>query len=96
MHEYDRFGLEEEIMKVWNTTVDLDSIIYAILDAKEPPDEDRLTNLLMGVRELHEIRMQKLMDYFEALIHDFDHKDNKKLVGTPETDLPEHQEWTEE
>jgi hypothetical protein len=68
--KYDRFGLEEEIIKVGYTTSDLDSIIYAVLDSPDPPDEDTLTTLLMGVRELHEVRMQELMEYFENLIHE--------------------------
>ena len=32
--QYDRFNLEEEIQKVWNTEEDLDTILYRIMDAK--------------------------------------------------------------
>jgi len=31
----DRFDLEEEIQKVWNTEEDLDTILYRIMDAPE-------------------------------------------------------------
>lgn len=83
--KYDRFGLEDEIMKVWNTTADLDSVMYAVLDSKDPPDEDKLATLLMGVRELHEVRMQELMEYFENLIHENVFKDRQSFGGLPET-----------
>ena len=82
--KYDRFGLEDEIMKVWNTTTDLDSIMYAVLDSKDPPDEDKLTDLLLGVRELHEVRMQELMEYFENLIHENVFHDRQSFGEIPE------------
>ena len=33
----NRFNLEEEIQKVWNTEEDLDTILYRIMDAPEVP-----------------------------------------------------------
>ena len=71
-------------MKVWNTTTDLDSIMYAVLESENPPDEDKLTNLLLGVRELHEVRMQELMEYFENLIHENVFYDRQSFGEIPE------------
>lgn len=38
----NRFNLEEEIQKVWNTEEDLDTILYRIMDAPEVPSEDEI------------------------------------------------------
>ena len=73
--QYDRFNLEEEIQKVWNTEEDLDTILYRIMDAPDgPPSEDEVTNMLIGLKEIHKSRCLKLMDVFESMV------ENKKFV----------------
>ena len=73
----DRFNLEEEIQNVWQTTDDLDTILYRIMDAPdEPPTEDEITNMLIGLKEIHKSRCLKLMDVFESMV------ENKKFVDT--------------
>ena len=71
---YDRFNLEEEIQKVWNTEEDLNTILYRIMDAPEAPSEDEITNMLIGLKEIHKSRCLKLMDVFESMI------ENKNFV----------------
>ena len=67
--QYDRFDLEDEIHKVWQTTEDLETILYRIMDASEgPPSEDEITNMLMGLKEIHNSRCMKLWDVFETMI----------------------------
>ena len=67
--KYDRFDLEEEIQKVWNTEEDLDTILYRIMDAAEgPPSEDDITTMLMGLKEIHNSRCMKLWDVFETMV----------------------------
>ena len=74
---YDRFNLEEEIQKVWNTEEDLDTILYRIMDAPDgPPSEDEVTNMLIGLKEIHKSRCLKLMDVFESMV------ENKKFVDS--------------
>ena len=71
----DRFNLEEEIQNVWQTTDDLDTILYRIMDAKDgPPSEDEVTNMLIGLKEIHKSRCLKLMDVFESMV------ENEKIV----------------
>jgi hypothetical protein len=71
----DRFNLEEEIQNVWQTTDDLDTILYRIMDAKDgPPSEDEVTNMLIGLKEIHKSRCLKLMDVFESMV------ENKNFV----------------
>ena len=67
--QYDRFNLEEEIQKVWNTEEDLDTILYRIMDAHEgPPSEDEIVNMLIGLKEIHKSRVMKLWDVFETMV----------------------------
>jgi hypothetical protein len=73
----DRFNLEEEIQNVWQTTDDLDTILYRIMDAKDgPPSEDEVTSMLIGLKEIHKSRCLKLMDVFESMV------ENKNFVDT--------------
>ena len=66
----DRFDLEESIQSVWQTEEDLDTILYSIMDATDgPPSQDEIVNMLMGIKELHGARMQKLWDVFEDFVH---------------------------
>ena len=74
---YDRFNLEEEIQNVWHTEEDLDTILYRIMDAPDgPPSEDEVTNMLIGLKEIHKSRCLKLMDVFESMV------EKKKFVDT--------------
>ena len=70
----DRFDLEEEIQKVWNTEEDLDTILYRIMDAPDIPSEDEITNMLIGLKEIHKSRCLKLWNVFETLL------ENKKII----------------
>jgi len=87
---YDRFDLEEEIHKVWATEEDLDTILYRIMDApEEQPSEDDITNMLMGLKEIHNSRCIKLYDVFETMVKDkcFTNKDaSLDYRGIPLTD----------
>ena len=75
MTTYDRFNLETEIQNVWQTADDLDTILYRIMDAPdEPPTEDAITNMLIGLKEIHKSRCLKLMDVFESMV------ENEKIV----------------
>ena len=73
---YDRFNLEEEIQNVWHTEEDLNTILYRIMDAPEAPSEDEITNMLIGLKEIHKSRCLKLMDVFESMV------EKKKFVDT--------------
>ena len=67
--EYYRFNLEAEIMSVWNTKDDLQSITSRMMDDPDGPmTEDELTNVLIGVGELHDIRCKKLFNVFESMV----------------------------
>ena len=64
----NRFDLEEAIGHMAQLPNDIDTIIYAVGDAPEPATEDELLNMLIGVKQLHETRYQKMWSTFEELI----------------------------
>jgi wyosine [tRNA(Phe)-imidazoG37] synthetase (radical SAM superfamily) len=67
--KYDRFNLEEEIQNVWQTKDDLDAIAERHYDDPDGPmSADELSNVLIGLSELHETRMKKLWRVFETMI----------------------------
>ena len=70
-HPLIRFNLEEEIQNVWNTENDLDTILYRIMDAPDGPcSEDEITNMLLGLKEIHKSRCIKLWDVFETMVNE--------------------------
>jgi hypothetical protein len=40
------------------------------MDSADIPDEDKLSNLIIGVSYMHDIRMEKLFDMFQTMIMD--------------------------
>ena len=66
--KYDRFNLEAEIMSVWNTKDDLQSITSRMMDDPDPMTEDDIANVLIGLSELHDIRCKKLFNVFETMV----------------------------
>jgi len=83
---YDRFDLEEKIQNVWITSDDLNTILFRVLDDLDgPPSEDQLSNLLIGLQEMHDSRCKELMNVFETMIHDncFGDRDEAKGVHCP-------------
>jgi hypothetical protein len=63
-----RFDLEQAIMRVWGTSEDLDALFEQYLDATIAMTEDEMSNAILGIKTLHELRMQQMWRIFEALI----------------------------
>ena len=78
--KYDRFNLEAEIMNVWQTKDDLESIISRMMDDPDPMSEDDITNVLIGLSELHDIRCKKLFNVFETMVKNNCFKSEKKFM----------------
>ena len=66
----DRFDLETEIQNVWHTKDDLDAVTERIMEDTTFMTEDQISNVLIGLSELHETRMCKLWKVFETIVHD--------------------------
>jgi len=66
--KFDRFEFEQQIMSCWNVTSDLDDLIEGTLDSDL--SQDQIANALLGMKELYEIRFQKLFHQFEQLVRE--------------------------
>jgi len=64
----DRFDLEEQIQNVWQTKEDLDAVTERIMEDTVFMSTDQISNVLIGLSELHETRMWKLWQVFETMI----------------------------
>ena len=83
IQKYDRFNLEEEIQNVWQTKDDLNAITERIYDDPDGPmTEDEISNVLIGLSELHETRCKKLWRVFETMVKEKSFNENNN--GTKE------------
>ena len=73
--EMDRFDLEEQIQTVWQTKEDLDAVTERIMEDTVEMTSDQISNVLIGISELHETRMWKLWQIFETMVHEKGFKD---------------------
>jgi hypothetical protein len=56
--------LEGAIMIAWQTSDDLDLLFKHHGDHPVPMTEDEVSNALWGIKVLHDMRMEKLMDTY--------------------------------
>lgn len=63
----DRFELEQDIMKCWNVTDDLDIVVKHVMET-EKLDRDMLANMLLGMKDLYHLKFEKCFNTFEAMI----------------------------
>jgi len=69
----DRFDLEQHIMECWNVTSDINMLLESVTDSPrfadmQPEHADRIANMLLGVKELYEMRFERLWYTFEDCI----------------------------
>jgi hypothetical protein len=60
----NKIDLESAIMKAWQTSDDLDLLFKHHGDHPVPMTEDEVSNALWGIKVLHDMRMEKLMDTY--------------------------------
>lgn len=64
----NRFELEDAMSNLHQIGEDIETIIYAIGDSPIKHTEDQLLNMLIGIKQLHDTRYQKMWNTFEQLI----------------------------
>ena len=64
----NRFELEDAMSDLYQVGNDIEAIIYAIGDSPVKHTEDQLLNMLIGMKQMHETRYQKMWNIFEQLI----------------------------
>lgn len=60
----DRFDLEQNIMQCWNVCDD----IQLMLDCWDKLDEDAKQNYLIGLKQMYQMKFERLWDNFEGCI----------------------------
>lgn len=66
----NRFDMEQEILAAWGTCEDIQLIYEKFYDNHESMSVDDMANLLLGLKEMHQIRCEKLFNTFEEMIRD--------------------------
>lgn len=64
----DRFDLEQDIMKCWNVTEDID-LLYRNVMEKDLSTDD-VANALLGMKTLYEMKFEEMFNHFETLIRE--------------------------
>ena len=59
----DRFDFEQQIVKCWSITDDVEEVAEGILE--RDLSHDQIVNALMGIKQLYELKFNKLWDLFE-------------------------------
>ena len=81
--------LEDKIMKVWNTTDDIDLLLnwisdhVLIYDVESDADEDELMNLIIGIKGLHHQRCHALFKDFEKVLANSKRTENSRHERAP-------------
>lgn len=65
---YDRFEHEQQVMRCWAIVDELSSLNKAILETDIT--RDKISNVLMGLADLYEIKFNELWDHFENSLKD--------------------------
>lgn len=62
----DRFDLEQEIMKAWAICDDLGILYEHVMD--RDLDKDTISNALLGLQTMYQMKFETLFDTFEQMI----------------------------
>jgi len=65
---FDRLEFEQQIMSCWNVTSDIKDLSEEVLEGDL--SKDQITNVLIGIEHLYNIRFEKLFRQFEQLIRE--------------------------
>jgi hypothetical protein len=64
----NRFDLEDAMSILHQISEEIEIIVYAVGDSPIKHTEDQLLNMLIGIKQLHDTRYQKMWNIFEELI----------------------------
>lgn len=91
MNRFDRFDFEQQIMSCWNVTTDLKDLNEGVIESNL--SKDQISNALMGIEQLYELRFNKLFQQFETLVREHAQSLDRDYLGeTLYDDLETRQE----
>jgi len=62
----DRFDLEQDIMKCWSVTEDIDLLYRNVMERDLTTDD--IANALLGIKTLYEMKFDEMFSHFETLV----------------------------
>jgi hypothetical protein len=77
--KFDRFDFEQQIMSCWNVTTDLKDLNEGVLESNL--SKDQISNALMGIEQLYELRFNKLFQQFETLVREHAQSLDRDYLG---------------
>jgi alkylhydroperoxidase/carboxymuconolactone decarboxylase family protein YurZ len=57
--------LEQAIMVAWQTSEDLNLFYRTHGDRPDPMTEDEVSNMIYGIKQMHDMRMEQLFDIYK-------------------------------
>ena len=67
--DYDRFELEQDIIKLWETNENIEELIRQHYDRTEGPfSDDEFLNRLDGIKYVNDLKIQRIWDGFEKML----------------------------
>jgi hypothetical protein len=63
----DRFDLEQQILKCWNITEEIQLLNEQVLENDELT-KDQISNYLLGLHTIYEMKFDKLFDQFSNMV----------------------------
>lgn len=77
---YDRFELEQDVMKLYSICEDIDLFLQQHIDGPRPFTEDEVWNVLHGLKCMHELRISRVEEGLKKILELDEYcKDPEKL-----------------
>lgn len=73
-----RFDLEQDIMNCWSVVDDIKELSRCMLDRRKM-SEDELSNYLLGLETIYQVKFERLFETFEMLIRENAFNDRKEV-----------------
>jgi hypothetical protein len=81
-----QFDLEQRIMQCWQVVDDLDVLFANVMDADPPSTHDEIANVLLGMKQLYDMKFYTLMSTYEKYIKE-KHNEKTNYCGSPSVNL---------
>ena len=81
-----QFDLEQRIMQCWQVVDDLDVLFANVMNADSPSTHDEIANVLLGMKQLYDMKFYTLMSTYEKYIKE-QHNEKASYCGSPAVDL---------
>lgn len=64
------FDLEQNIMKCWSVTDDIDTLLKNVMENPKLSTDD-IANVLLGMKTLYHMKFEECFDSFETFVSDY-------------------------